>query len=49
MSNTNFIDDDDLGFQFFDDPESHFQTTQPAKIDTGFSTINHAMGSVGSL
>jgi replicative DNA helicase len=44
MSNTNFIDDDDLGSDF-DDPESHFQDNAAVKIDTGFSTINHVMGS----
>lgn len=44
MSNTNFVDDDDLGSDF-DDPESHYQDNAAVKIDTGFPTINHVMGS----
>lgn len=43
MSNTNFIDDDDLGSDF-DDPESHFQDNSMNKIDSGFVTLNHMLG-----
>jgi hypothetical protein len=43
MSNTNFIQDDDLGTDF-DDPESHVQDTAKFKVKSGFETIDHMLG-----
>lgn len=43
MSNTNFIQDDDLGTDF-DDPESHVQDTARFKVKSGFETIDHMLG-----
>lgn len=44
MSNTNFINDDDLGTDF-DDAESHVQDTSKYKIRSGFDTLDHMLGS----
>lgn len=43
MSNTSFVNDDDLGTDF-DDPESHVQDTAKFKIKSGFETIDHMLG-----
>jgi hypothetical protein len=43
MSNTNFINDDDMGTDF-DDPESHVQDTAKFKVKSGFETIDHMLG-----
>lgn len=43
MSNTNFVDDDDMGSDF-DDVESHIQDTAKFKVKSGFDTIDHMLG-----
>jgi replicative DNA helicase len=43
MSNTNFIDDDDLGTDF-DDAESHVQDSSKYKVRTGIECLDHMLG-----
>lgn len=43
MSNTNFINDDDMGADF-DDPEEHIQDNAKFKVRSGFETVDHMLG-----
>lgn len=43
MSNTNFVNDEDLGSDF-DDAEVHVQDSAKFKVKSGFETIDHMLG-----